>query len=603
MDRKIAKLFGCVVLVLLLCIPQKMGILAAVQEEQGEKEEAYSEEEKEETEDEEAEKEETEDEETEEEGAQEDEPDSPVLPFEVEIPPPDGKQNYYVSIPAIRIVHPGESSVTKYCVTDGNGRRTEGCLADAGDCVVFGREVLSEGKNHLRIWMEDASGEQLEEFVLDQELWIDTIAPVIQLKTQNGFSYWYSEYADLQVHIPEDASGSSVASVQCSADGEPAGESKENSCTFRIRHCSKEGSGVPVTVTAEDLAGNRSQVSAVLYIDGSAPAVSLEGCPDSGITGKPLEIRCTAVDENLLNHLEGNVEWEDVDGRLTRTQVTDWQDTAGGKQAVIPLMEDGIYKIRLTAADGAGHTAVTEDRVLIDTKSPEIRFVEALQGKYLSRFYWNLRTEELILDRTSVAYVIHLDGELYTMGTLVEREGQHVLEIHAVDAAGNQASARAEFVIDHTAPEVEFENLEDGAEYRETHTFRVRLANPADRIQKITINGTKQRLLGTEGIYSFTVEDEQNYEVVVLASDLAGNQTEKQIRFRVLPKETLAEKVIRPLARTMGLEKGVDAASASEETCEPGNVNRTAGVFPGIMIASGIAAVILLIVIRKKMSS
>ena len=590
MGRRIGRLAGCVILVLLLCIPQNWGILTAVKaENQMEMKEEYSEDEKGEEE-----KEEEKDEE------EDEEEDPQVVPFQALIPPPDGEHGYYITVPAVTIIHQGQTGVTKYRVTDGEGKMTEGCLKEAGAQTVIETGALSEGKNCLAVWMEDDTGSQLEEYKLEQELWIDTIPPSIQLKTQYGFAYWYSGYVDLQVFVREEETGSKVAEVRCSADGELAGESGKDSCTFRIRQLSKDGGGVPVIVTASDLAGNQSQTSCTLYIDGYAPAVSLEGCPDSGIAGGPVEVRCMASDENLLEHLEASVEWEDVDGKLIRTQVTDWQDAEEGKRAVLSLKEDGIYRIRLTATDAAGHAAEAEDRVLVDTKSPKIQYVEALQGKYLPRFYWDFRTEELIRDRTSVAYIVHLDGELYSMGTVVEREGQHVLEVHAVDAAGNQSSARAEFVIDHTPPEVIFENLEEGAKYPEAHTFQVRVADQNDQIRQITVNGVRQKLSEAKSVYSFTVEEEQNYEVEVLARDLAGNQTEERIHFQVIPRETLARKVIRPVAQAIGLVPEQDVTSGPGESAGQEKEGDKEGIWPGIILVTGMAAAVSFCVLARR---
>lgn len=587
MGKRVGKLPCLMLLLLLLCIPQKWGILAAEEEMEERTEEPAGEDGSEV--------------EGEEEELEEEEPEEPVIPFQAVIPPPDGAHGYYVSVPVISIVHPGQTGVTRYRVTDGSGQTTEGFLKEAGAQTELSGNVWSEGKNHLWIWMEDDSGNRLEAYTMDQELWIDTVSPVIRLKTQNGFAYWYSQYADLEVSVAEEDTVSPLESVWCKTAGEKIGESEENVCTFRIEQLSENGKGIPVTVTARDRAGNQSEAACTLYIDGLDPRVNLEGSPDSGIAGGPVVINAVAADENRLDYLEAGVEWTDIDGRVTRTPVTDWRDAEGGTQAVISLEQDGDYRIRFTAADGAGHTAVTEERVLIDTKSPQIRYVEELQGKYLSHFYWNFRTEELIWDYTSVAYMIHLDGELYSMGTMEEREGQHVLEICAVDAAGNISSARAEFVIDHTAPQIQFENLEEGGEYREMHTFRVRLANPADQICKITINGLKQRLSSEEGVYSFTVEEEQNYEVAVLAEDLAGNQAEEKIRFRVLPRETLVEKIIRPVARAIGLGRDMDDGSVPEKVNLEKKEKETAGTFSGIIILFGMAAAgIVCICVKKK---
>ena len=45
-------------------------------------------------------------------------------------------------------------------------------------------------------------------------------------------------------------------------------------------------------------------------------------------------------------------------------------------------------------------------------------------------------------------------------------EGWHTLEVKAVDAAGNIGVSRADFVIDHSAPEIVFRDVREGESLR-----------------------------------------------------------------------------------------------------------------------------------------
>ena len=111
-------------------------------------------------------------------------------------------------------------------------------------------------------------------------------------------------------------------------------------------------------------------------------------------------------------------------------------------------------------------------------------------------------------------------------------EGRHTLEVKAIDAAGNTGTAKARFVIDHTPPQVVFQDVEDGKDYEEEKTFQVTLEDQEDQIDEIKINGEVQKTNKRSRIYQFTVQDLKNYEIEVKASDYAGNQAVGHIQFQ-----------------------------------------------------------------------
>ena len=97
---------------------------------------------------------------------------------------------------------------------------------------------------------------------------------------------------------------------------------------------------------------------------------------------------------------------------------------------------------------------------MIDTKNPVIKMVDELQGKYLKKFSWDYPVDVFIKDFTTFVHQIQMDGRLYPIGTEIDTEGRHTLQVNAIDAAGNEAVARAEFVIDHTPPKIQFYQVE-----------------------------------------------------------------------------------------------------------------------------------------------
>ena len=123
-----------------------------------------------------------------------------------------------------------------------------------------------------------------------------------------------------------------------------------------------------------------------------------------------------------------------------------------------------------------------------------------------------------------------------------------------MDAAGNIGVSRADFVIDHSAPEIVFRDVREGESYEEERTFQVTLEDQADVIEEIQINGKEQPIQNTSKIYQYTVQEQQAYEVTVKAKDRAGNQAVTRIHFRIKAKETVLDRVMKPVKKSLGMK-------------------------------------------------
>ena len=73
--------------------------------------------------------------------------------------------------------------------------------------------------------------------------------------------------------------------------------------------------------------------------------------------------------------------------------------------------------------------------------------------------------------------------------------------------------AKAEFVIDHTKPEIVFSNVEEGNEYEEKCVCKVELRNAEDAIQRVQINGEDQKIDAGSASFQCTLQVHQDYEV------------------------------------------------------------------------------------------
>ena len=153
---------------------------------------------------------------------------------------------------------------------------------------------------------------------------------------------------------------------------------------------------------------------------------------------------------------------------------------------------------------------------------------------------------------------MHLDGRPYFSGRYVTEEGNHLLEVRAQDAAGNQSYAKAVFVVDHTPPQICWGELQNGSVYEESVLLSIWVDGEGERLKTLAINGEGQKLSAGSRIFQYEVTENGMYTVEVEADDLTGNETEERITFEVREKAGLAEKIIRPVSRVLGGEEDVE---------------------------------------------
>lgn len=525
------------------------------------------------------------------EGEEEDEdPEEPkpeIKSFLTEFSKADGKEGIYVTKPEVWIRHVSERGVTRYQLVKETKILTQGILEQEGQEAMIAGESFGEGEHKLEVWMEDEEGQTVKEFALQETFLVDTQAPEIRMEVPGGFDAWHKECAILNVDASDGVSG--VRKLICYANGQCMGEAKGNKGKFEIKGTSFSGKGVEVQVTAEDRAGNQSSRVKSVYIDNKAPRAEINGVEDYMITSEPLSVVYEVQEENILSECSAFAEWQNVQGKQSVLPVPEWENIKDGKRTVQRLTEDGIYRLKVSAVDKAGYQAEQNMQVIIDKENPVIQYVDRLDGKYMKSFCWDYPEREMVLDFTTFTSEVRLDGMLYPLGKRVREEGNHVLEVNAKDAAGNQALARAEFVIDHTPPEIIFKHVEEGKEYEEKQTFKVELGDPKDTIEGVQINGEKQKIHAGSKAFQSTVQEYQDYEIKVTAVDKAGNKSEKSLMFTVVPEKTFFQKIADPVVKTLSKQEDVKKHESAERSdTEEGRTKSMATVVLAIVAASAV---------------
>jgi hypothetical protein len=176
-----------------------------------------------------------------------------------------------------------------------------------------------------------------------------------------------------------------------------------------------------VTVEATDQAGNFASKSLTLVLDKTAPIITITG-PTEG-----------------YYNTDQTVEWEVSDEYLY------------GESANYPspttFTEDGIYQVTVSATDLAGNTATASSAEFVIDKTPPVITINGPDAGY----YNTPQTVTWIVDEANIKQIIYN----YESGTTFDSDGTYQVTITVIDLAGNMATASsAEFTIDTTPPEI-----------------------------------------------------------------------------------------------------------------------------------------------------
>ena len=117
-----------------------------------------------------------------------------------------------------------------------------------------------------------------------------------------------------------------------------------------------------------------------------------------------------------------------------------------------------------------------------------------------------------------------LDGNPYKNGTTVNVEGTHVLKAVAKDLVGNITTETYTFTIDKTAPEISIQGIEDKGSYNKDVAAKV-MTNEEATLE-LTLNGKPY-------VNEASISDEGQYVLKAVATDKAGNKSEKSFEFAI----------------------------------------------------------------------
>jgi hypothetical protein len=253
-----------------------------------------------------------------------------------------------------------------------------------------------------------------------------------------------------------------------------------------------------LTVTVDDLAGNRTTVTRTFTIDTAAPTISLTAPADGAHVRGPVTITFAATDAN-----PGATATATLDGAAITSPHT--------------LNVEGLHTLVVNATDAAGNPAAAVTRTFtIDNTAPTLTVTAPASGSFVRGPVTPTFSATDNFPPATVSAT--LDGNPFLSGTPINTEGSHTLVVNAVDQAGNAAPAVTRtFVLDNTAPVISVTAPAAGAFLRGPVTlmFAATDANPG-ATATATLDGapiTSPHTLNIEGPHT----------LVVNATDAAGN--------------------------------------------------------------------------------
>lgn len=227
-----------------------------------------------------------------------------------------------------------------------------------------------------------------------------------------------------------------------------------------------------------------------------------------------------------------DVELYDMNGDLVDAYHYGYEFQTGTTHTVnFEVTSDCLYTLEITAEDESGNMVSESVSFYVDTEAPTINFSGFTDGS----FYTTTVTpvvqfvDEHLVSTSAVLYKDDEVVEGWVSGKSVSEEGDYMLYAEAEDIAGNITTKSATFVIDRTAPEIQFTGFENGSYYNTTVTPDVICVDKhLDYCEAILYKDDVQIEDWEAGD---PVTEEGTYEIYVEAADKAGNISEATATF------------------------------------------------------------------------
>lgn len=291
-----------------------------------------------------------------------------------------------------------------------------------------------------------------------------------------------------------------------------------------------------IVVTAFDGAGNNRSDAVTIYVDTTAPSLTIDSPSDGALLGtSTLSVEWTANDATTA-----------IAQFRIRLDLGVIQSLSGtARSHAFMAVPDGPHRVTLTAVDDAGNEATSAVNLTIDATAPAVAIISPAEGA-------NLGTGSVSITWTAVdgtsslaGFQIRLDadapeelpGSARSHTFAAVSDGSHTVDLIAIDSAGNEATDTVTVTVDTTDPTLSISRPAQGSTLT-SNSVRIEwtaadATSQIDRIE-VSVDGAPVQTLeaGTTSLALAGLSDgEHSVEVTVV--DRAGNSVSRTVAFRV----------------------------------------------------------------------
>lgn len=339
---------------------------------------------------------------------------------------------------------------------------------------------------------------------------------------------------------------------------------------------------IEVNVKMTDRAGNITEEKIVLSIDKIAPTVSIE--LGSGVMDETHDNYFRSERSATITIKENNFTPDKVSCSIRNSNgiapsVGVWQQYGTGNDTyyttTVNFTGDGHYSISVGCSDLAGHSGntVTTEEFTIDMTKPEVVVTYDNNSAQNDNYYDAERTATIVVTEhnfdpsrvaiigtaidngTEIAFPVVGDwfdnGDTHSASIYYSQDAHYTFDVEITDKSGNTMNdfEAEEFVVDKTAPTIEFSGVADLSAnngdvvpvitYTDTNFNRDNVSVVLSGINngQVSYPGYPTDIINGQNYVFSNFSKEQSvddiYTLSVTVVDMAGNETQSSIVFSV----------------------------------------------------------------------
>ncbi|MBS3815940.1 MAG: PQQ-binding-like beta-propeller repeat protein [Candidatus Thermoplasmatota archaeon] len=310
---------------------------------------------------------------------------------------------------------------------------------------------------------------------------------------------------------------------------------------------SGESALIELEVTSENSAESSIDSLTVSYVeekDDISPTSRVDPLPTYN-SNESFQVHFETSDDNALRKIELYYRLEQEGWKYWET--VDISGTSADASFTFTAAEDGNYSFYTIATDAAGNSESPPEEadasVIVDPTAPEVSIIEPAEGSLMNTS--DVEVTWIGSDNTSGLsyYEIKKDDGTWKDNGLEDRslllelaDGVHLVEVRAVDKAGNKKIIEVQFEIDTAPPMLSIKSPDEDESFEEASVLidwegednQTRVVS-----YRLRLNGKSWIDPGAEESYTFSNLSDGSYTVEVRCTDEAGNTRAKEVDFEV----------------------------------------------------------------------